>query len=497
MKSKQLLNTTIFSFTLLFFFSSCDKKLDELAPHNVNFEEQQFSTRQGIQKATVGNYANMGGGTEYSGAYNMDYLWINLSELRGNNVKVIDIASTNSLNNSKENDAFLFANSSSKDLGYSHWYWRAAYRTLLGINLVLKNIKEGETDADILQAKGENLFLRAVIFFDLVRLYGRPYYQAPETNLGIPLILSPITDINEKPSRATVKQTYEQIISDLTASAVLMKTRPNNSYANRYAAFALLSRVYLYMGGTMMAPDAGFNQKAKQYADSVIMNGGYTLLQGTAYTNYYQSSNQTNTETIWAINHTISSSITSMAFQYPTLPNYSGSWARPSPDFVNLLSANDLRKNFYKKNVYAGNATDTLQCVKYGLNYTAIYCNAPTNYLRLAEVYLNRAEAQVKAGDNTNALNDLNVIRVRAGLTPAAGLTGQALFDEILKQRRLELAFEGHNSFDYFRNGLPMVRNYASYNSGAMTVNPTDPKVVMRISQDEINFNNNLRQNEQ
>ena len=497
MKPINIFYTTSASLLFLMLLAACNKKLDELAPHNVSFEEQQFGTKLGIQKATVGNYANMGGGTEYSSAYNMDYLWINLSELRGNNVKVVDIASTNSLANAKENDAFLFANSESKDFGYSHWYWRAAYRTLLGINLVLKNIKEGETDPEILQAKGENLFMRAVLFFDLVRLYGRPYYQSPETNLGIPLILAPITDINDKPARATVKQTYDQIINDLTAAANLMKTRPNNSYANRYAAFALLSRVYLYMGGTAAAPDAGLNQKAIQYADSVIANGGYSLLQGTAYTGYYNNSNQGNTETIWAINHTIASSITSQAFQFPTLPNYSGSWARPSPDFVNLLAATDLRKNFYKKNIYPGNTTDTLQCIKYGLNYTAIYCNAPTNYLRLAEIYLNRAEARLKAGDATNALSDVNVIRVRAGLPALTGLTGQALFDEILKQRRIELAFEGHNSFDYFRNGLPMVRNYTSFNAPAMTVQPTDPKVVMRISQDEINFNNRLTQNQQ
>lgn len=497
MKPIKIFYTIAVSLLFLFLLQACNKKLDALAPHNVSFEEQQFGTKQGIQKATVGNYANMGGATEYSAAYNMDYLWINLSELRGNNAKVVDIASTNSLANAKENDAFLFANSESKDFGYSHWYWRAAYRTLLGINLVLKNIKEGETDPEILQAEGENLFMRAVLFFDLVRLYGRPYYQSPETNLGIPLILAPITDINDKPARATVKQTYEQIINDLTAAASLMKARPNNSFANRYAAFALLSRVYLYMGGTAAAPDAGLNQKAIQYADSVIGNGGYSLLQGTAYTGYYNNSNQGNTETIWAINHTIASSITSQAFQFPTLPNYSGSWARPSPDFVSLLAAADLRKNFYKKNIYPGNTTDTLQCIKYGLNYTAIYCNAPTNYLRLAEIYLNRAEARLKAGDATNALSDVNVIRVRAGLPALSGLTGQALFDEILKQRRIELAFEGHNSFDYFRNGLPMVRNYTSFNAPAMTVQPTDPKVVMRISQDEINFNNRLTQNQQ
>lgn len=492
----------IISYTLLLtgivtMLSACDKKLDELAPHNVNFEEKQFSSPQGFMNATIGNYQAMSGGTEFSFAYNIDYLWLNLSEFRGNNIKLVDVANTNALTNAKETDAFTFSNSSSKDLGYSHWYWRAAYKALLGVNMVLKNVKEGETNADILNAKGENLFLRAVLFFDMIRLYGKPYYQSPETNLGIPLILHPIQNISDKPSRATVKQTFDQIIADLTEAIQLIKKRPTNSFASKYAAFALLSRVYLYMGGTFGQPNTNFNQKTKEYADSVILNGGYTLLQGTAYSNYYLNGNQTNTETIWAINHTVNKSITSMSFQYPTLPGFTGSWARPSQDFLSLLETGDLRKNYYNPKVYPGNTTDTMQCEKYGIGYTAIYCNSPTNYLRLAEMYLNRAEAKVKTGDNAGALADLNVIRVRAGLSTAVGLSGQALFDEILKQRRIELAFEGHNSFDYFRNGLPMIRNYSSFGSGPITVNPTDAKVVLRISQDEITFNPNLLQNVQ
>jgi starch-binding outer membrane protein, SusD/RagB family len=497
MKSLQSIIIYLLLIFVISIFASCDKKLDDLTPHNVNFENQQFLTKEGYLKATVGNYAAFAGGTEFSSAYNMDYLWLNLSEFRGNNIVVIDAASTNALNNAKELDAFTFSNSALKDYSYSHWYWRAAYRTLLGVNLVLRNVKEDESNRDILNAKGENHFLRAVLFFDLVRLYGKPYYQNPETNPGIPLILSPITDINTKPSRATVKETYDQIIKDLEIAATLMVKRPSNSYANKYAAYALLSRVYLYMGGSFSNPNVLFNQKSKEYADSVILNGGYNLLQGTAYANYYTTSNQTNSETIWAINHTVASSITSMAFQYPTLPGYNGSWARPSKDFLSLLEPNDLRNSYYKKHIYPGNNTDTLQMVKYGINYTAIYTNSPTNYLRLAEMYLNRAEAKVKTGDHSGALADLNVIRQRAELLPATGLTGQALFDEILKQRRIELAFEGHNSFDYFRNALPMVRNYSSFESGPITVQPTDPKVVLRISQDEINFNNNLVQNEQ
>lgn len=484
---------------LMGLLSSCDKKLDELAPHNVNFEEQQFATKGGFLKATVGNYALMTKGTEFGFAYNMDYIWLNLSEFRGNNMRQIDVASDRDLDNAKELDAFTFSNSSLKDYSYSHWYWRCAYKVLLGVNLVLKNVKPGETDPDILNAKGENLFLRSVLFFDLVRLYGKPYYQNPTADLGIPLILEPIESLSNRPSRATVKETYDQIVKDLLEAASLMTKKQSNSYAARYAAYALLSRVYLYMGGTMVAPQNEFNQKAIQYADSAILKGGYTLLQGTAYANYYTTNNPDNTETIWALNHSSGGnpSITPKAFQYPTLSGYTGSWARPSTDFLDLLTPGDLRKNYYKVNYYPNNTTDTMQVEKYGIGYTALYSTSPLHYLRLAEIYLNRAEARVKSGNNDGALEDLNVIRQRAGLTAALGLTGQELFNEILKQRRIELAFEGHNSFDYFRNGLPMVRNYNSFGSNALTIPATDARVVLRLPQEEINYNANLKQNEQ
>jgi hypothetical protein len=131
------------------------------------------------------------------------------------------------------------------------------------------------------------------------------------------------------------------------------------------------------------------------------------------------------------------------------------------------------------------------------VNTGVYYSNAPVHYLRLAEIYLNRAEAKVKMNDNTGALADLNVIHTRAGLPVLTGLSGQALFDAILAERRIELAFEGHNSYDYFRNGLSMVRGYSSFNSVPITINPTDPKVVLRISQDVLAENPNMVQNNQ
>jgi hypothetical protein len=217
-----------------------------------------------------------------------------------------------------------------------------SYQALLGMNMVIRNVKEGETNSVILQAKAENLFLRAFVNFNLVRVYGRPYYQGPESNPGVPLVLEPITSTNNAPARATVKDSYAQIIKDLTDAIPLFSQKKANSYAAKYAAFALLSRVYLYMSGTFANPDLNYAKLAEQAADS-----------------------------------------------------------------------------------------------------------------------------------------------------------GQSLFDAILQERRLELAFEGHIGYDYFRVGLPMVRSYPSFNSNPITIAATDPRVVMRISQDVMIENNKLTQNDQ
>lgn len=478
--------------------AGCNKQLDSLAPHNVLFEEQEFSTPAGFTKTTIANYNSIA-----QSAY--DYNLFNLGEFRGNNVKPIDVTSTSSAVAAQDVDAFNFTNSSSKDFGRSAPYWVAAYKAMLGINTVLKHVNIDETDTTILQAKAENLFLRATIYFNLVRLYGRPYYQSPASNPGIPLILAPITSAGDKPARATVEASYKQIIADLTDAAKTFTQKKVNSYAGKYAAYALLSRVYLYMSGSFTSPNTQYAQLAAQYADSVILKGGYSLLTGSAYTSYYANSNQANAETIWAINHDVTSNTIPTILYQPAGP-YAGSnsyvtgQVKPSPDLLSLLDPADLRKSFYIKDKYPNNNTDTLSCIKYYYKYVntgVYYSNAPNPYLRLAEMYLNRAEARVKSGDNGGALADVNIIRVRAGLTAAVGLSGQSLFNEILLQRRLELAFEGHNSFDYFRNGLPMVRSYSSFNSPPMTVNPTDGKVVLRIPDDVLTENSNIKQNEQ
>jgi len=485
----------VYFFILILGVTACNKQLDDLTPHNVNFEDQQFLTPAGYTKATIGNYSYF--------TLSNEITWFNISEFRGNNTKLIDLTSSNNLVDAKNVDAFNYINSESKDYGNSFLFWQTSYQGLLGINMVLKHVSETETNSIILQAKAENLFLRANMYFNLVRVYGRPYYQDPETNLGVPLILAPITTPGNPPARATVKETYAQIIKDLNDAIPLFRENKVNSFASKYAAFALLSRVYLYMSGTFAQPSTEYAQLAERYADSVILSGSYNLLQATAYTNYYNASNQGNTETIWAVNHEVSVGSIPTLLNQPTGPylgsqQYSTGQMKPSLDLLNLYEPTDLRWKFYMVDKYPNNNTDTFSTTKYAYKYTSVYSsNAPVHHFRLAEVYLNRAEARVKQGKDGDALGDLNVIHTRAGLTALSGLTGQALFDAIFRERRMELAFEGHIGYDYFRNGLPMIRSYSSFNSNPITVNATDAKVVLRIPLDVLSENPNMKPNEQ
>jgi len=490
-KHKSIHIKTIVVSLALFALVACNKQLDDLRPHNVTFEEGQFSTPAGFNQAIVGTYLLLCGSATTT-SFNYNDMQLYFSEALGDNLRVLDV------NNNYYTDAFNYTNSSTKDKTYSYEYWRGSYKIILHLNKILAHIKNDEINPTILQVKAETLFLRAYVYFNMIRLYGMPYYNSPETNPGVMLILTDNNGINYSPGRSTVKEVYAQVVKDLTESIPLFKQAKSNSFASKYAAFALLSRVYLYMGKTFTTPDLAYNNKAIACADSVIARvekGEYSLLQNAAYTAYYNTQNMTNKEDIFAISTTVKSGLLSNLYCMPSQNNYSGGLYRPSPSLLNLYSNNDLRKRFFITNVTPGYPEDDTATIKYRINYVSLYSNSPYRCLRLAEVYLNRAEAKVKTGDNLGALNDINIIRVRAGLTALTGISGTDLFVEILKQRRMELAFEGHNSYDYFRNGLPMIRDYASLSSDKITIEATNPKILLRIPEEEIIANPNLIQN--
>ncbi len=110
-------------------------------------------------------------------------------------------------------------------------------------------------------------------------------------------------------------------------------------------------------------------------------------------------------------------------------------------------------------------------------------------FLRWGEVVLNRAEAYAHKGDNGKALEDVNTIRRRAGIPEMNNYSAfgyKDVLEVVLDERRMELCFEGHRYFDMLRNQLPLDRRYVGYHTWEV-IQPTDLRIAMLISQDEIN----------
>ena len=170
--------------------------------------------------------------------------------------------------------------------------WTYSYKTIVNCNKVISSAQEG-ISGDIDHLIGENYFLRAMLYHYLVITFGKEYHIASASDLAVPLKLT--ADADDYPSRATVKQVYEQIIKDLKKAEELMGgsgIEKNACYANVWAAKALLSRVYLYMHDYT---------NAETYATDVIEHSGKMLLTNVQYKTMNELVPENNPEAIFAI----------------------------------------------------------------------------------------------------------------------------------------------------------------------------------------------------
>jgi tetratricopeptide (TPR) repeat protein len=162
-------------------------------------------------------------------------------------------------------------------------------------------IEEGQSP-EIDSQIGEAYFLRGMMYYYLVRAYGRPFAQNPDHNLGVPIVNGTPDDVfGEMADRSTVRETYEQAIADLEKAASLITVNRGSAYASEMAAKALLSRIYLYMSGTYDNPNVQYAELAERYADEVIASGEYELLPREEFMRYNTFTPENNAETIFAI----------------------------------------------------------------------------------------------------------------------------------------------------------------------------------------------------
>lgn len=346
--------------------------------------------------------------------------------------------------------------------------WRRAYKAINSVNGVLSALSVVKPeDKDRIQ--GEALFIRGILYFELVRLYAQPWVAGtPNSGLGVPLILMPTKTITEeaKVKRATIAQIYSQVLEDLTTAETLLPEE-NGIRASTFTVSAFLSRVYMQQNDY---------QKAAGSANRVIGSGKYSLNESvkevfdkdnTAEAIFeVQQNNQNNAGT---------NNDGLATFYSSGGPGNGRADVRVEEAFYNLYSDQDKRRQelFY---IGEGRRPGTLRSAKWFNPYK----NVPI--MRLAEMYLTRAEANARLGTSLGAtpVDDLNTIRNRAGLPDIATAT----VADILLERRLELAYEGHAIHDIKRT-----------KGSTGTVNYDSPKLVLPIPQREINANPNLEQN--
>lgn len=308
--------------------------------------------------------------------------------------------------------------------------WNSSYNQIYGANSVLEGVKNAVAlpapDRD--QLAGEALFVRGLIHFYLMNLFG-----------NIPYVTSTDYQQNSSPKRIPQAEVFDKIKTDLTQAIVLLpeayisteKVRPN-----KYTAIALLARVDLYSGNWT---------EAAANATQIINNTA--LYQWTSLNKVFLKNSTT---TIWQLMPAVKGKNT---FEGETFIFTAGPppLTALSPGLMNAFSTGDLRKSMWTKAVTNG-TTIWYHAYKYNQYQNTTNSLEYSIVLRLVEQYLIRAEAKAHLNDLIGAAQDLNAVRNQAGLGNTTATTTDEILKAILQERRLEFFTEfGHRFFDLKR----------------------------------------------
>jgi hypothetical protein len=361
---------------------------------------------------------------------------------------------------------------------YETELWAEGYEGVNMLNMMIMaepDLPSG-VQAEYTQIMGEAYALRGLIFFDMVKMYAQHYsFTADASHPGVPIVLEP--DITALPSRNTVGEVYQQAISDFnTGIGMMSQTRDGPYMMTKEAAQALLSRVYLYMGDWSMAVSM---------ADAVINSGKYSLVEGQAYIDQFATGGTS--EAIFEIQNTDTDNRGSDSLGGMYRASGYGDYL-PAKDLLDQIDPADLRWQFFVEDplltgIYASHRVNKWPTRSNTDNIPVI---------RLSEVYLNRAEANARLGQDAAAQADLNMIRQRAGVADVTA-TGQALLDAIALERRIELGYEGHRIHDLMRNKMSIHRVDVTGDVADMAY-PCN-FCVLPIPQPETDTNPNMVQN--
>lgn len=359
--------------------------------------------------------------------------------------------------------------------------WQNQYNNVYYTNTVLDNwskIAGASPTPQANEIKGEALFYRAQCFFSVAQLYAPQYDpNSANTDHGIPLRLD--ADFNKPSQRATVQQTYDQIIKDLNEAVTILPINISyNVRPSKAAGYALLARTYLQIG---------MYTEAKQSADSCLQLYSYLINYNDATEvdtvttgQSIKKINKDNKEIIFYLNEDGSiPAVYSHAVDSVLYKSYDG---------------NDIRRPaFFTKNT---NGT-----YKYRGSYSGSSSQGAFVGLGTAEVYLIRAEANARLGNTSAALQDLNTLLIKRWKTgtfvPFTATTPQVALDIILQERKKEMVFRGMRWSDIKRLNKEPARAITLQrilNGQSFTLPPNDLRYALLIPVEVIQLSN-IQQN--
>lgn len=438
----------------------CNDFVDIGTPRTQIVKESVFSNDAGARAAMAGIYSKLMSNNTFAGGGNSG-----ITEVAGLSADELD-------NYSSIPAQVAVYNNSLTPLNTVQTMWDDAYSCIYNANSVLEGLGEstGVSEKVRSQVRGEALFIRAFSYFYLVNFYG-----------DTPLLKTTDYRINNVASRTPALEVYAQIETDLLDAKELLvedysfsggeKVNPN-----KWVATALLARVYLYQ--------KKWND-AEVQANAIIESHQFSLV---ADLNSVFLANSD--EAIWQL--------------MPSLPGYN---TNDGPNFIiagtpsnvgisssalNVFEPDDSRALSWIGS-YTGDDNNTYYYVyKYKVHDYGMPLTEYNMVLRLAEQYLIRAEARAMQNDLTGAMDDVNIIRARAGLSSidGTGFAQQDVLDAIDQERRAELFVEwGHRWFDLKRAGkIDAVL-------GAVKPDWQSNDALFPIAQAEIVTNPNLVQN--
>ncbi len=377
--------------------------------------------------------------------------------------------------------------------------WSQFYDALNNCNLVIENLVDFEVDEDDQVLKnqylGEAYALRALLHYELVKVFGKAYSQASASDLGVPYMLE--SNVGT-PERETVISNYNNIVADLTQAISLVTIDDGRFRMSPAAVNAIFAQVDMEMGNygdaithaTACLADRPICSRTNfegVWTDDVA-DGGVLYVQVTEQdedgagdqiklgTDYSQTSATSGTKSEYVIDYDLYQQYAATDIRldaYITTSVYNGTMY------------NHIKKYMQK----TGSSTPDLVDLK---------------VIRAAEVLLIRAEANYRDGNPGSALNDLNDLRAErySGFVDGTE-SGAALLNAILLERRLELAFEGDRFFTLKRLGQSVARNgsYGDHADGTgdlynvLNLSVGDYRFEMPIPLSEMNANPNMVQN--